>query len=458
MKATDQAQLTQVRRGSPLGETLRRYWTPVCLSEEVAVPGGPPHPVKVLDENLVVFRQADGTVGLLSAKCPHRGADLKFGRNEGEGLRCLYHGWKFDLGGKCVDMPNEPAEATFKDKVTTTAYPCREAAGAIWAYLGPLELMPEMPKLDCLTVPDSHVRAYKREQEAYFMQCLEGDIDSSHVAFLHGDEIREAAAGVRDTLDLVRPEYRPNAINTARWQLDDTKPLIETLDHGSGVFVAVVRSAGPGECYVRVNQWQMPYYTGIPAETGDGGLMLHAWVPVDDRNTMVYNFHYHPVRPLTDVEIAANDSVTDANSSNIAGTYKPYYNKSNNYGIDELGWAPGTGTRWTSIPSVPAQDMAMTEGIGFDHDRGLEHLAASDSGVIAFRRALLRAIRDREAGRPMVGGEPDSYYIRQFSAVIASDKVWAWPEIVMQHTAGGKDHFRPSGLPITADPAESVAV
>jgi phenylpropionate dioxygenase-like ring-hydroxylating dioxygenase large terminal subunit len=445
MKKTDQERLTRVGPGTPLGNVLRRYWAPVCLSEELPERGGPPLRVKLFGENLVAFRQADGQVGLLANKCAHRGADLWFGRNEGEGLRCLYHGWKYDLSGRCVEMPNEPAEATFKEKVRQTAYPCREAGGAVWAYLGPAETMPDLPMLECLVVPDGHVRAYKREQEAYFMQCLEGDIDSSHVGFLHRDLLNDQANADLAELSTIPAEYRESVRDSGRWQIEDLKPRIETLVHDSGVFVAVIRRAGEGRKYVRVNQWQMPFYTGIPAESGDTPLMLHAWVPVDEANTMVYNFMFHPARPLTEAELAAGEQQGDTYSANMPGTYKPYYNKTNNYGIDERGHVPGTGTRWTSIVGAPAQDMAMTESIGFDHDRALENLASADVGVIQFRRSLLHALEDYEAGRPMMGADPSSYFIRQYSAVI-DENTQSWPDELMRHTRGGVDTYRPSGL------------
>src|SRR5579884_1719760 len=177
--------ITRTGPGTPMGALFRRYWMPALLSEELPEPDGAPVQVRLLGEDLVAYRDSAGQVGLLGEFCPHRKASLFLGRNEERGLRCVYHGWKFDVTGACVDMPNEPAESNFKDKIRHTAYPCREAGGVVWAYMGPRERMPELPQFEWTLVPDSQRVVSKLHQANNWLQGLEGGIDSSHVSFLH---------------------------------------------------------------------------------------------------------------------------------------------------------------------------------------------------------------------------------------------------------------------------------
>src|SRR5438094_177608 len=177
--------LCHVGPGTPMGDLMRQYWIPALLPSELPEPDGPPIRVRLLGENLVGFRDSAGRVGLLAHSCPHRGASLFFGRNEEEGLRCVYHGWKYDVTGQCVDMPSEPAESNFKHKIKATAYPCVERNGLIWVYMGPPEKQPELPQLEWAVLPSTHRYTNKWIQSCNWAQGLEGNIDSSHVSFLH---------------------------------------------------------------------------------------------------------------------------------------------------------------------------------------------------------------------------------------------------------------------------------
>src|SRR4051812_4507368 len=170
--------LSRVGPGTPMGALLRRYWLPLLLSSELPEGDGAPLRVKHLSETLIAFRDTDGQVGLVAENCPHRGASLFFGRNEEAGLRCVYHGWKFDSSGSCVDMPNEPPESNFKHKVKVTAYPCRERNGIIWAYLGPVGDEPPLPEIEWAVLPESQRYISKRVQECSWVQGFEGGIDS----------------------------------------------------------------------------------------------------------------------------------------------------------------------------------------------------------------------------------------------------------------------------------------
>src|SRR5207237_4161232 len=178
LKQEDNELVTRVGPGTPMGNLMREYWVPAMLSSELPQADADPVRVKLLGEQLIGFRDSNGKVGLLANNCPHRGASLFFGRNEEAGLRCVYHGWKFDTSGQCIDMPNEPAESDFRTKVKATAYPCQERGGVLWAYLGAQPEIPRLPELEWTHVPESHRYVSKRIQACNFLQNVEGEVDS----------------------------------------------------------------------------------------------------------------------------------------------------------------------------------------------------------------------------------------------------------------------------------------
>ena len=187
--------LTRVGPGTPMGALMRCYWLPALLAEELPAPDCPPVRVRLLGEDLVGFRDSEGRVGLLGAHCPHRGASLYFGRNEECGLRCVYHGWKFDVTGQCVDMPSEPPESSFKQKVRPTAYPCVEKGGVIWTYMGPPAEQPPLVDLEWIRAPAGHCHVSKTYQECNYLQGIEGGVDTAHSSFLHRMMDPSARAG-----------------------------------------------------------------------------------------------------------------------------------------------------------------------------------------------------------------------------------------------------------------------
>src|SRR5579862_2201384 len=186
LNAEENDTISRVGPDTPMGKLMREYWQPAMLSSELPAPDCTPVRIMLLGEKLIAFRDSNGQVGLLANHCPHRGASLFFGRNEECGLRCVYHGWKFDVTGRCVDMPNEPPESNFKDKVRATAYPCRERGGVVWAYMGPREEPPALPDLEPNMLAEEESYIGPIFQDCNWLQALEGDIDTSHVSFLHG--------------------------------------------------------------------------------------------------------------------------------------------------------------------------------------------------------------------------------------------------------------------------------
>ncbi len=375
--------VTRCGAGTPMGELFRRYWLPAMLAEELPSPDCPPVRVTLLGEPLVAFRDSDGRVALLGSHCPHRGASLFFGRNEEQGLRCVYHGWKFDVDGRCVDMPNEPPESTFRDRVQHTAYPCVERAGIIWTYMGPRDQMAELPQMEWMLVPDSHVYVHKRHQASNYLQNVEGEVDSSHVSFLHRSMKADPGATVSGQ----------RLLNQSRHHA----PVFEVQETDYGLVIGARRDWDPEQYYWRVTQFLMPSYTMIPSEPGSP-ISFTAAAPIDDEHTWGYTVTWRPDRPLTTEDVARIESWTGIYAEVDPKTYMPVATKENDYLIDR---AKQRTDSFTGIRGIREQDLAVQEDqYGPITDRTREHLGASDTAVIAMRRVLLRSIADLQRGTP----------------------------------------------------------
>jgi phthalate 4,5-dioxygenase len=224
--------LTRVSPGTPMGELMRRYWIPALLSEEIPEPDSSQVRVRLLEEDLVAFRDSKGRVGLLAEHCSHRGTSLFYGRNEECGLTCIYHGWKYDIDGNVLDTPAEPPGSTLKHKVRHTAYPCKEAAGVVFAYLGPKDRIPLFPNYEWTTLPQDHLYVTKSLQDCNYLQGLEGECDSSHLSFLHR-ALTEKKRGGGD----------PDMYGK------DGAPKLEGVETDFGVRMISCRNAGDGTTY-----------------------------------------------------------------------------------------------------------------------------------------------------------------------------------------------------------------
>jgi phthalate 4,5-dioxygenase len=406
LKQADNELLTRVGPGTAMGAVIRRYWIPVLLREEIPDRDGDPVRVRLLGEDLVAFRDSQGAVGLLGALCPHRGAPLFFGRNERSGLRCMYHGWKFAVDGRCVDMPNVPPRSDFKARIRHTSYPCLERRDMIWAYLGPGQ-PPPFPAMDWAELPPEHLAASKQLLYCNYAQAMEGDFDPSHISFLHSSlaafrQFETLAAG-GDQITAPSPaadgELTPE-LEHVYWALDP-HPVIMAMETENGLFSGARRDAGAGHYYYRFNHFIMPFFAGIPRDAG-AQAQVNAWVPVDDEHTMVWRITYRPERPLTEEERAEQLNGLDAHvapggylppTAAQGSRWIPVLNRDNDYGLDRH--AERT-TRYSGVPGVWAQDRACTEGMGAIMDRTQEHLASSDLPVIQMRRLLIRAARQLE--------------------------------------------------------------
>jgi phenylpropionate dioxygenase-like ring-hydroxylating dioxygenase large terminal subunit len=405
LKQEDNELLTETGPGTPMGEFFRAFWVPCLTSSEIPEPDCPPVRVFVLGEELLAFRDTEGRVGLVDAYCVHRRAPLFYGRNEECGLRCVYHGWKFDVTGQCVDMPNEPGESRFKEKVELRAYPTREAGGIVWAYMGPDEQPPAMPNLEWLDLPGSHWLVDKSLVECNYLQAAEGDHDSSHASWLHA------------TLDnQLEDSYRMADTQFTQIHMMDKAPRLYVLETDFG-FVTGSRRRGMGENnFWRLTTWLMPFYSMIAAEPGTT-LVMNVRVPVDDEASWLFRVAYHPTEPLTERERASYTGLGSIFQEKIPGSFRAKANFDNDYLVDRLRQKHET---FSGIKSLPAQDRAVTErmaarpgGSRAIVDRTTERLASSDASIIQLRKQLTRLARDyqNEVAPPTIDN-PDLYFVR----------------------------------------------
>ena len=403
LSQTDNDRLTRVGPGTPMGELFRRFWMPALLSGQIAECDGPPRRLRLLGEDLVAFRDTNGRVGIVDAYCAHRRAGLFFGRNEDCGLRCVYHGWKFDVDGTCVDMPAEP-QGMPAGKVRIKAYRTVERNGVVWVYMGASAHRPALPDFEWSRLPERHCTATKRLQQCNWAQAVEGGIDSSHISFLHS-----------------RSEATTAPSN--KYHAADRHPVFEVRETGYGLRIAARRDAGAESYYWRVTQFLLPFYSMIPpvgdfaessAEPYDG----HAWVPIDDENTWTWSFSASPCRPYSDQELAFRGG-RDGFWGPVDSEYRPLLNRQNDYQIDR---DRQRSANFTGIQGIPNQDAAVQESMEPIVDRTRERLGASDRGVVQFRKLMLRLSRELEEGRvPDCVGDGSLYNVRSASLLLPAD-------------------------------------
>jgi len=412
----DNELVTRVGPGTAMGSLMREYWLPAMLSSELPAPDSDPVRVMLLGEKLIGFRDSNGNPGLIQNHCPHRGASLFFGRNEEAGLRCVYHGWKFDIDGTCVDMPNEPAESDFKSKVKAVAYPCKERGGLIWAYMGPRQAPPMLPDLEPNMLPDEHVVLAAIQRNCNWLQGLEGDIDTSHLGFLH--------------LGAVQPgDTRPETF--AYYTVNDRAPHYNVVDTDYGAMYGAYRPGPEGQQYWRFAQFLFPFYAMIP--TGVLGLQVltRAWVPMDDEHMMFFSMG-SAASQAQQTNVNANRRMVRVrpgemllpNTSDWYGRFRLEANAENDYKIDRD--KQRRKQDYTGIPGIHTQDQAVTESMGTIYDRGTERLGTSDVMVIRVRRRLIEAARafaERGLTPPGVDS-PEVYRQRSGGAFLPRDANW----------------------------------
>ena len=391
----DNERLVRVGPGTPAGELFRRYWQPAALSEEVAERDGAPVRVRLLGEDLIAFRDSAGRVGLVDAFCRHRRAPLFFGRNEEGGLRCVYHGWKFDVTGACLEIPSEPADTPFRAGARLKSYPTVERGGVVWAYLGPPDLAPPEPDYEWTRAPATHRAVSKTFQATNYLQGLEGGLDTAHVTYLHNNRM-----GDRNNLFML-----------------DGAPRLDLHETGYGFHYVAHRKMDAERTLVRIGQYVMPFQQMRPNITPMGlGVNArvprydgHIWVPIDDEETWVYNWMCgfdanSPLDPDYVEELEANYG--RGRDDYVPGTHRIKASAENDYFINR---AAQKTTSFTGIKGINTQDMAIQEGMGAIADRAKEYLGTSDRGIVVMRKLLLDATHAVERGAAPPGIDPKSY-------------------------------------------------
>jgi phthalate 4,5-dioxygenase len=384
--------LTRVGAGTPMGTLMRRYWIPAAMSSELAADGAPMR-LMLLGERLVAFRDSNGDVGILDHHCPHRNASLFFGRNEQGGLRCLYHGWKFGVDGQCLDMANVPPHQDFKSKIKAKSYQAIERNGLIWVYMGS-DTPPELPSIEATLVPASKVTFNWMQRACNWLQLMEGDLDTSHIDFLHG--------GAR-TVQTFAPD------DPRRFGAANRAPEYDVQEAPWGTMYGAFRPADPGEVYWRVAHFMFPFWTITPSGPFGRHLYARAWVPMDDTHTMAVRIigNAGMVAPGGADKLGIVTGLEDLipNSSDWYGRWRPRTNADNDYLIDrELQRTKS----FSGIPGIAAEDQAVTESMDPVTDRSTEHLAPSDRMIAVTRRKLLEVAQSMPEGEA-VGREGRVY-------------------------------------------------
>ena len=410
----DNELLTNIDRGSPMGEVFRRFWIPALLADELAGPDCDPVEMTLLGESLVAFRDTDGTPALMDKYCPHRGASLFFGRNEECGIRCIYHGWKFDVAGNCVDMPNAPEGETFKDKIKTRAYPCVEAGRLIWTYMGPAESKPPFPEFEWTKMSVDHVYVRKFVMECNYLQAMEGDYDPGHGPFLHtvldgGPQVPQYNVIPNQNRQRSTPENEefPKAVGPRR-QTDQDKDnwgYVENSD--SGLLFVRAGERADGTKFASVSPWMAPIFPTAGTTAGPNTYSSNIRIPIDNKSLMFYRVRwaYDPI-PATELDHYKNDGWYFPEL--IPGTFKPVKNMANHYQIDRN---MQRYFNYSGLTCFPLQDISMMEDQwGAVADRTQEHLTSSDFMIIAVRRRLLKMARNMMEGEePQEPWRPTAY-------------------------------------------------
>jgi phthalate 4,5-dioxygenase len=413
----DNELLCRVGAGTPMGTLIRRYWFPAMLSSDLPEPGGAPKGLRLLGEDLVIFREDNGRIGLIDGHCPHRGVRLTLARNEGCGLRCIYHGWMMNADGAVIDTPAEPEVSRFGRNVRTAAYPVRDAGGLVWVYLGPPGERPPFPEFEWTSLPLDHVVLAQINTRANFAQVLEDTIDSSHVAVLHADNVVSSSRKDVDTrtpLDDRQRSVRPST---------DPRPRIEVEETDYGFHYAALHrplEGGDGAWWARITQFVTPFYSCIPGE------IFTAFVPVDDYNSIFFAISYNRDAPMSEEtrrereeHFGVRMGIDLDNDYTMLGR-----SEENNWGQDRAAMAAGRS--FSGLSGVSIEDVAVQEAQGRIADRSRENLGAQDIAITTMRRIMLKGARRVASGQPPLSDPKviDYQSIRPVMGMLAATERW----------------------------------
>jgi phthalate 4,5-dioxygenase oxygenase subunit len=418
LSAEENALLCRIEGDAPMGRMIRRYWIPAALSEEVEADGAPRR-VRLMGEDLIVFRDSNGKPGLLEELCPHRGVSLLLARNEECGLRCLYHGWKFDVNGKVLDMPAEPDATGMMQNVRALSYPVRESGGIIWAYMGEKGAEPPPLDFEFAQYPSDNIVHMKARIDCNWVQSLEGVIDSSHTNYLHGDTFKPASG-------FLASAYRGDSLLVDR-PSNDGKPRYEIENTPYGFRYAAIRKPladADKNSYVRVALFVAPFYGLFPGQEGWGS--FQAFVPIDDTHTMLYFTRYNMHGPVSAKERERHYAWSGfAPGVDVDADGYKFRKRENDWMQDRK--AMQAGTSMSGIRGVQMEDAVVQESMGPIYDRRKEHLGVSDMAVVRMRRLMLQSVHDFvESGKTPLGlGVPVDYKkLRAEEALVPLDTPW----------------------------------
>lgn len=428
LSPADNDLLCHVGPGAPMGALMRQYWIPAFMSEEIVDNDSDPMRLRLLGEDLIAFRDTKGMIGVFPHSCPHRGASLYYGRNEDGGLRCVYHGWKFDVTGQCIDMPSEPAETNFRDKVHVHSYPCIERNGIAWVYMGSRKHpnLPSLPHLEPNMIGGNRASIWLAMRECNYMQALEGDIDTAHLGYLH--------------LGAIRPEEAPPKTFNY-YTVADRSPRYHVVDTDAGTMYAAYRPAEPDTYYYRFAQFLFPFFTMIPTNTLGVQVIFRAWVPLDDNHTMFWSVsapafggeQASGARPAASGMVFKGTATGPQflpNTTGWLGRFRLMHGEADDYGLDRkiqrAGRGGGIDGSFTGIDGIYLQDQAITESMGAIYARHKEHLCTSDAMVIKTRRRMLNAAKElRDHGVTPPGVEnPAAYRVRSGGTILPREADW----------------------------------
>jgi phthalate 4,5-dioxygenase oxygenase subunit len=427
--ASEGAELTRIGPGTPMGQLMRQYWLPALMSSELER-DGPPLRLMLLGEKLIAFRDSAGRVGVMDQRCPHRCASLFLGRNEEGGIRCIYHGWKYDVAGNCIDMPSVPEQRDFKHKVKARAYRTLERAGLVWVHMGEAGRgdaaePPPLPGFEVLDLPSDEINVSLIQRDCNWLQALEGEIDTAHFGFLHGGHV--------DPDDV--PESDP-----FYYTITNRAPEYHVADAPWGTQYAGYRAAGPGRTYWRFSNFLFPCWTQAPNGEFSSHMHARAWVPLDDAHTMFVFIWWKRARSAMSLPLPAYKDGRSIggtgrsglrflpNTTDWLGRWRMAMNESNDWGMDRD--AQRRNLIYSGIDGIHLQDQAITESMGPVTDFGFEHLGPSDQMITRTRRRLLRAARAwrDQAERPPGVDDAGVYRAARSGYFVSADQS-PWREV-----------------------------
>jgi phthalate 4,5-dioxygenase len=416
LRAADNNLLARADAGTGMGELFRRFWLPALLSQELPEPDCPPVRLKIMGEDLIAFRDTQGRVGLIEPRCAHRGANLFWGRNEQGGIRCAFHGWKYDVNGHCLEMPTVAKDKAYerqRSELSLKSYPTREAGGFVWTYMGPPKLTPAMPQFEFMALPPAHIYVSKKLQQCNWAQACEGALDTAHFSFLHmsvGEEDEGAMMKVMHQSEAAASGDR----NRVRWLKNDGMPRFTVTEHDAGLLMGAARNADDGNLYWRISQFMLPSHALAPSAFPGENYHGQTFVPISDELCWIYCYTWNPERPLSNSE-RERFSKGHTVHATVDKNWVPVRNRDNDYLIDREEQKYRT---YTGIQGVSEQDACIQDSQGFIADRTREHLGPTDIGIVRFRRAMLEAAKSLAKGKePKAATKPEGYRLRSGGTV-----------------------------------------